>query len=114
YLTYRFGNPDKVELEFPASHDRSYNQFRFAHYFRYQVDQTEVTFNNGDYAYTIFQYYEGDTGKIERSSGVSVEGKDSNMQQILCNEPPLSHLSDLQEVLPCDKDSPLNLDNCPD
>lgn len=39
-LVYRFGPPGKIELEFPSSVTYSLQQFRYAHYSRFQTDRT--------------------------------------------------------------------------
>src|SRR5258708_2469424 len=44
YLQYRFGLPGKVELEFPKDHQATQQQFRYSHYFLFQVDLTEIKF----------------------------------------------------------------------
>src|SRR5258706_15993266 len=40
YLQYRFGLPDKVELEFPKDRTGTQQKFQYTHYFRAQVDLT--------------------------------------------------------------------------
>src|SRR5213594_3849147 len=40
YLQYRFGVPEKIELEFPKSRTGTQPQFQYTHYFRAQFDLT--------------------------------------------------------------------------
>src|SRR4051812_21055915 len=48
HLAYRFGKPGHVELEFPPrGTPASARHFRYAHYFRSQVDRTEISFRAG-------------------------------------------------------------------
>src|SRR5262245_35059347 len=51
YLQYRFGVPDKIELEFPRTQTHTQEQFTYSHYFRYQVDLTEINFTVDGYQY---------------------------------------------------------------
>jgi len=60
YLQYRFGLPGKVELEFPKSRQGTQQQFHYTHYFRAQVDLTEISFNIDGYEYQIFDDYNGE------------------------------------------------------
>src|SRR5256886_14959274 len=46
YLQYRFGLPGKIELEFPKDRTGTQTKFQYTHYFRAQVDLTEISFNN--------------------------------------------------------------------
>ena len=59
-LAYRFGRPDHLELAFPSEPRGSLQRFRHAHYFRYQVDRSEASFDNDGVTYTVFDYYDGD------------------------------------------------------
>jgi hypothetical protein len=72
YLQYRFGLPGKIELEFPKDRTHTQEQFRYSHYFRYQVDETEITFKNDDYEYEIFDTYNGEEKPSVTSQGVTV------------------------------------------
>src|SRR5437588_6269227 len=54
YLQYRFGLPAKLELEFPKDRTRTQQQFNYSHYFRAQVDLTEIKFNLEGYEYSVF------------------------------------------------------------
>src|SRR5258708_21994948 len=56
YIQYRYGLPAKTELEFPKNREGSQKEFYYAHYFRAQFDQTEISVNNGEYNYMIFDY----------------------------------------------------------
>jgi hypothetical protein len=107
-LAYRFGPVGKVELEFPSSPTDSIRQFRFAHYFRYQTDRTDVSFINGSFRYSVFDDYDEDEDP-KKSRGVSVSGADGegSETQLLCDNPVISNLKTLEDVVPCDADSAL-------
>ncbi|MDO8331914.1 MAG: hypothetical protein Q7T36_15725 [Fluviicoccus sp.] len=107
-VTYRFGPPGKVELEFPSSPTNSPQQFHFAHYSRFQTDRTEVSFSIGKFRYSVFDYYE-EHEKPPNSHGVivgNVSGK-GRETQLFCGGEVKSDLHKLEEVVPCDTDSAL-------
>jgi heat shock protein HslJ len=60
YLQYRFGLPARIELEFPESRQATQEQFEYTHYFRYQVDLTEINFSIEGNRYQIFDAYNGE------------------------------------------------------
>lgn len=98
YLQYRFGRPGKIEFEFPKERQSSQKRFQYAHYFRFQVDRTEVSFKNAGYEYTLYNYYDGDEKPPESESGVRV-----NTSTLACGSAATDNLFTLKEVLPCDE-----------
>ena len=110
YLQYRFGKPGAVELQFPRDRANTQRVFRYAHYFRAQVDRTEVTFDNEGYRYVVFDYYEGDMKPAVRESGVRVRrhGAAAKETELTCDGKPTSKLSSLESIVPRDSDNPLN------
>jgi hypothetical protein len=72
YLQYRFGLPDKVELEFPKDRTGTQQKFQYTHYFRAQADLTEVSFSSNGYEYQITDDYNGEEKPAQISQGVSV------------------------------------------
>ncbi|BBL72558.1 hypothetical protein MoryE10_31640 [Methylogaea oryzae] len=107
YLQYRFGRPGKIELAFPAAREGSLEQFRYAHYFRFQVDRTAVSFANGGFRYSLFSSYDGEEKPAVQEEGVTVaqQGEPDKESSLVCRKPVVSRLSQLEAVLPCDKDS---------
>jgi hypothetical protein len=105
-LSYRFGPLGKVELEFPSAKTETLQQFRLAHYFRFQTDRTEVSFSNGKFTYSIFDYYdEQETPKYSRGISLnSINGQGREIQ-LLCGAKIISELQKLEGVLPCDTNS---------
>ena len=72
-LTYRFGKPGAVELIFPKQAADSPQQFSFFHYFRAGLDETEVSFVNNGFSYSLFTHDEAEYGKSSvAESGVRV------------------------------------------
>jgi hypothetical protein len=110
YLQYRFGRPGAVELTFPEEKRNSQAQFLFNHYFRAQVDETQVIFKNGAYTYSIYDDYAGDIKPPEKRRGVMVEnesGAGPENQDFECTGPVISRLANLEEIIPCNKENPL-------
>jgi hypothetical protein len=110
YLQYRFGRPGAVELQFPRERANTQLAFRYAHYFRAQVDRTEITFDNQDYRYTIFDDYEGDVKPPTREAGITISHHDVTGKevQMACANKPTIHLGRLATIIPRDNDNPLN------
>ncbi len=81
YLQYRFGLPGKVELEYPKQQDGSSQFFRYHHYFRAQVDLTEISFTNDGVEYAVFDNYNGEEKPAVSEEGVTVsdKGKDTTL-----------------------------------
>lgn len=104
-LVYRFGRPGQPELVFPQAAAGSLQQFRYAHYFRAQVDRTELSFETATARYSIYDYYEGDQ-KPSRLRGVRVGIGDRDLE-LKCVGPVVSRLVELEDVVPCDADNAL-------
>lgn len=100
YLQYRFGLPGKVELEYPKDRQGTQQKFRYSHYFRYQVDVTEISFNIEGYEYTVFDNYNGEEKPRISQQGVSVAapGKPKDVS-FVCREKPKADYSKLQDLL---------------
>jgi hypothetical protein len=115
YLQYRFGKPGALELRFPENREDGRTLFRYAHYGRFQVERTAVNFRNGGVAYSVFDRYEGETRPAVRERGVAVTPANAAGQTVtlLCTGQGRSELHRLQAILPCDRDDPLNLGECP-
>jgi hypothetical protein len=101
YLQYRFGLPGKVELEFPKDRTGTQQQFRYTHYFRAQVDMTEISFTNNGYQYAITDDYNGEEKPAQSIQGVGVTapGKPKEVS-LTCRVKPKANYADLQAVLP--------------
>lgn len=110
YLQYRFGKPGAVELQFPGERANTQLAFRYAHYFRAQVDRIEVTFDHNGYRYVIFDYRESDVKPPIREAGVRVHqlGNLARQNENACSAGPNGKLGALQNVIPRDADNSLN------
>jgi hypothetical protein len=109
-IQYRFGSSTtKVDLAFPKNIADGAKQFAYAHYSRYQVERTEISFKNQGTRYSVFDYTE--SGK--RSAGVNIETPDGNESSLRCLQSTRSNLVALEKSVPCDSDSALNQGICP-
>ncbi len=110
YLQYRYGKPGAIELQFPQPRANTQLAFRYAHYFRTQVDRTEVSFDNQGYHYTLFDYFEGDVKPAIIAAGVRVSKLDAKgaETEFRCVAKPTSNLGKLENVIARDHDNPLD------
>ncbi|MGZ8433111.1 MAG: hypothetical protein ACXWZE_09135 [Candidatus Binatia bacterium] len=110
YLQYRYGNPGAIELQFPQARANTQLAFRYAHYFRAQVDRTEISFDNQDSRYILFDYYDGDVKPVVAVAGVRVgkHGTKGWETELRCRSRPASKLGSLETVIPRDHDNALN------
>lgn len=108
-LQYRYGKAGHVELAFPGDAAQGAQQFAYAHYGRYQVERSEISFSHGDADYTLFDYTEDG----HRTAGVQVSTADGKAAEIRCAGVIQGALSPLGKSLRCDTDSALNGGQCP-
>jgi hypothetical protein len=101
YLQYRFGLPGKVELEFPNNHEKTQPLFRYTHYFRAQVDMTEINFAQDVYKYSIFAEYNGEEKPAISEQGIRITplGNDKEVT-LVCSGKAKNDFGNLQDILP--------------
>jgi hypothetical protein len=100
YLQYRFGLTGKVELEYPKTRIGTQEKFHYTHYFRYQVDLTEINFNIDGYEYQIFDTYNGEEKPTISEEGVSVTAPGKPKQaSFACRGKATADYGNLQDVL---------------
>jgi hypothetical protein len=108
-LQYRFGkSPSRIELKFPENPHAGREAIAYAHYFRAQVDRTELSFRHNDTNYAVFDYSED--GK--RTSGVRVANANGKESQLDCKGAIRSRMSELEGILKCDSESALSAGDC--
>ena len=101
YLRYRFGLPGKIELEYPKDGERPQQAFKYSHYFRYQVDTTEISFSLNGYEYAIVDDYNGEEKPAQHSQGVTITPPNNGKQVTLnCRGRAKAQYGDLAEVFP--------------
>lgn len=99
YLQYRFGLPQKIELEYPSQRSGSQQKFHYTHYFRAQVDLTEISFTVDGYEYEITDDYNGEEKPPQTIEAVIVRRPDSKETRLNCRTRPKTDYVDLQAIL---------------
>jgi hypothetical protein len=113
YLQYRFGRPGHIDLEYPKAREDTRRAFFYAHYFRALVDLSEISFTIDKYRYSIFDHVDSESKPSKREAGVQVTtADDGSTTTLVCRGAPTSRLAALANVLPCDKESGLNISGC--
>jgi len=101
YLQYRFGLPEKIELEFPKDRTGAQGKFQYTHYFRAQFDLTEISFSINGYEYQITDDYNGEEKPAQTIQGISVTAPGRPKEvSFTCRTKPKADYTDLQAVLP--------------
>jgi hypothetical protein len=99
YIQYRFGRPGKIELEFPKEREKSQQAFKYTHYFRAQVDLTEISFTYEGHQYSIFDDYNGEERPTRTAQGVKVAPPNNGTEVTLnCRQRAKADYSNLGEV----------------
>lgn len=103
YVRYRFGSHENIEFTFPSSKVGSLSKFKYSHYFRYQFDQTSVSFSNGGFEYHVFTSYDGEEKEKHplQEYGVLVSNtkRPGKQTRIICSSPATVNLVRLENVL---------------
>ena len=101
YLRYRFGLPGKIELEYPKDGERPQEAFKYSHYFRAQVDSTEISFSLNGYEYSIIDDYNGEEKPAHHSQGITITPPNNGKQVTLnCRGRAKAQYGDLPDVFP--------------
>ena len=104
YLQYRFGLPEKIELEFPQDRTNTQQQFEYSHYFRARVDMTEINFTVNGVSYSVFDDYNGEEKPAQSVQGVSVTAPGKSKEaSFVCRTKPKADYTDLELVLSTDQ-----------
>lgn len=106
YIQYRYGTPNKIDLEFPKDLQNSRSEFGYDEYSRPDLSTFVVGFKNGGYRYEISETTEGgDEGITTRSLLVSSEKRNRGTKlTCLDNGNVVSSISTLDQILKCDKE----------
>lgn len=101
YLQYRFGLPGRIELEFPKDRIRTQEKFMYSHYFRAQVDLTEITFTVDGVEYAVVDDYNGEDKPAQSSRGMTINWPGTEKKEVRydCRTKPKVDYTDLQAVL---------------
>ena len=101
YLQYRFGGSGKIELEYPKEREATQKAFKYSHYFRAQVDLTEISFTIDGYVYTVFDNFNGEEKPAISEEGISVTPTDNKKAVThICRGRAKVDFTDISETLP--------------
>ena len=98
YLQYRFGLPGKIELQYPEQREQSQRAFKYSHYFRAQVDMTEISFSREGHEYAIFDDYNGEEKPPRHEQGVKITAPNKEWT-LNCRGRAKAQFGDLSNVL---------------
>ena len=98
YVQYRFGLRDKIELEFPKTRAGTQPLFSYSHYFRAQVDQTEISFTSEGYQYAIFDDYNGEQKPASHEQGIRVTAPNGKETTLSCGGRAQADYGNLSDV----------------
>jgi hypothetical protein len=102
YVQYRFGLPDKVELEFPTERKDTQSAFRYSRYTRPLVTLLTLQFESNGYKYLIHQDSNAEEKPPVNASYLNITTPDANAKEIemTCREPVKGSLMLLEDVVP--------------
>jgi hypothetical protein len=103
YVQYRFGQPGKVELEYPASRQNTQSAFTYARYTRPLVTYLALRFETNGYKYAIHQDDVEDIKPAVRESYVSIVAPGKDAVEMKCSEPVAGGLMKLEDIVPNDE-----------
>lgn len=100
WLQYRFGRPGKVELAYPKSKSGSVQAFSFWQFVQPNVTYVGLSFVNRNTRYEVFDEWGSGDGGHFMTQGVRVFQPSGKETQLLCGQPFISRLLDLEAVVP--------------
>lgn len=109
-IEYRFGRRHAIELRQSAPLRPDDATFQLARYGRAGVERTTVRFERNGVSYLLFDFHEGS----RRLAGVDVTLPGAATEKrSACRAPIRSKLRELAGRMACDRESALQLGNCP-
>ncbi|MBV9958095.1 MAG: hypothetical protein JO360_06715 [Acidobacteria bacterium] len=103
YVQYRFGQPGKVELEYPTSRQNTQSAFNYARYTRPLVTYLALRFETNGYKYSIHQDDVEDIKPVVRESYINVTAPGKDAVEMKCSEPVIGGLMKLEDIVPNDE-----------
>lgn len=102
YVQYRFGQPDKIELEFPAERKNTQSAFGYDRYTRPLVTYLSLRFESNGYKYSIHQDSNAEEKPPANSSYLNVTAPDANAKptEMKCRLPVIGSLMLLEDAVP--------------
>jgi hypothetical protein len=87
YAKYRFGTPEKIELEFPKQESPPSSSFLLRVIPRPGGGNTKLSFTNQEYSYRIEEssgYPAGDNAGFESTTNIIISKKNKTVKKISC------------------------------
>ena len=103
YVQYRFGQPGKIELEYPAERKSTQNAFSFARYTRPLVTYLALRFETNGYKYSIHEDDVEDIKPPDISSYINITPPGKEAIEMKCRQPTTGSLMTLEDVVPTDE-----------
>ena len=102
YVQYRFGQPGKIELEFPAERKESQTLFGYSRYTRPLVTYLALRFESNGYKYSIHQDSNAEEKPPANAAYVNVTSPepDGKPTEMTCRQPVIGSLMLLEDVVP--------------
>lgn len=109
YIQYRFGQPGKIELEFPRDKRHTQSAFRYSRYTRPLVTYLELRFFQGGYRYSIHEDYNAEETPHSKEVFIEVsrsadDGSTTESTTLRCGQPVTGSLMPLESVVPRSED----------
>lgn len=100
YVQYRFGQPGKIELEYPADRKSTQSAFSYTRYTRPLVTYLVLRFETNGYKYSVHQDDVGDMKPPSHSSYINLTPPGKEAIELQCREPATGSLMTLEDVVP--------------
>jgi hypothetical protein len=102
YVQYRFGQPGKIELEFPADRKDSQRQFGYNRYTRPLVTYLALRFESNGYKYSIHQDSSAEEKPPVNAAYLTVTPPEPEAKptETTCRQPVIGSLMLLEDVVP--------------
>lgn len=84
WIEYRFGRPDRVELVYPSTREKTWQAFRYTRYTRPQFTELTLRFDNGGYGYVLQTASGDDDGTPISSAGLQVTKDGKIVSELKC------------------------------
>ncbi len=100
YVQYRFGKAGKIELQFPASKEKTQEQFRYSRYTRPLVTYLTLTFENNGFTYKIEDVNNNEEKPPINDAYISIVSPEGRGTELHCTQPTKGSLMKLEDIIP--------------
>jgi hypothetical protein len=99
YVQYRFGQPGKIELEYPAERKSTQGAFSYARYTRPLVTYLALRFETNGYRYSIHEDDVEDIKPPDIASYINITPPGKEAIELRCRQPTTGSLMTLEDVV---------------